>query len=117
MTCWSSNIIKIFFIFSFTAENIKYAETKKNNKRQKTSREQNNHPQISLKYGQIKVIHSHLRSLTLIVSVEYKSLSAGVELSSLDLYSWLVANRKSDVVVVVVVDVVDVVKSKTTSSL
>ena len=50
-------------------------------------------------------------SLTLIVSVEYKSFSAGVELSSLDLYSWFVANRKSDVVVVVV-DVVDVVKSE-----
>ena len=50
-------------------------------------------------------------SLTLIVSVEYKSFSAGVELSSLDLYSWFVANRKSDVVVVVV-DVVDVVRSE-----
>ena len=48
----------------------------------------------------------------MIVSVEYKSLSAGVELSSLDLYSWFVANWKSDVVVVVVVDVVDVVKSE-----
>ena len=44
--------------------------------------------------------------------MEYKSLSAGVELNSLDLYSWLVANWKSDVVVDVVVDVVDVVKSE-----
>jgi len=47
----------------------------------------------------------------LIVSDEYKSFSAGVELSSLDLYSCFVANRKSDVVVVVV-DVVDVVRSE-----
>ena len=50
-------------------------------------------------------------ALTLMVSEEYKSLSAGVELNSLDLYSWLVASRRSGVVVVVVV-VVDVVKSK-----
>ena len=46
----------------------------------------------------------------MIDSVEYKSLSDGVELNSLDLYSWFVANSKSDVDVVVV-DVVEVVSS------
>ena len=53
---------------------------------------------------------SHNGAFTLMVSEEYKSLSVGVELNSLDLYSWLVASRRSGVVVVVVV--VDVVKSK-----